>query len=355
MIGWVLALATGCAAGAWAAHELLAGPEDTLEAPEYTLVEVGEGTVGQSMQLNTSAQWPTQSVVPNQASGVLTSLEFTDGERAEPGDVLYTVDLHPVVVAAGDVPAFRDLSAGTRGEDVAQFQELLLSLGYDVGKADGIFGSDTERAVRAWQRDLGVAEDGVVSREDVLYVPGLPERLALHPDLATGDTLTGGEEAVRILDDAPSFTITLPENQAQMVEPGMAVQITREDGDPWSAEIDEVRSGETPENSVAVLDSTGDAPICGNDCPEIPLDQETLLPSVIQVVPEVSGLTVPAAALVTRAEGDVGVVSESGEFLPVTVVESAGGTAVVEGVEAGMQVRAPGRSGDMEADGDGSS
>jgi N-acetylmuramoyl-L-alanine amidase len=47
-----------------------------------------------------------------------------------------------------------------RGDDVRRLQELLLELGYDAGRADGILGADTEAGLRAFQRDYGLTADG---------------------------------------------------------------------------------------------------------------------------------------------------------------------------------------------------
>ncbi len=55
----------------------------------------------------------------------------------------------------------------TRGDDVTDLQQRLGSLGFDAGWLDGIFGPDTERAVRDFQHNQGVNADGVVGRETV--------------------------------------------------------------------------------------------------------------------------------------------------------------------------------------------
>jgi N-acetylmuramoyl-L-alanine amidase len=46
------------------------------------------------------------------------------------------------------------------GEDVRSLQERLLEMGYDVGRADGIYGPRTARSVAMFQREVGVAPDG---------------------------------------------------------------------------------------------------------------------------------------------------------------------------------------------------
>ena len=48
-----------------------------------------------------------------------------------------------------------------RGDDVITLQERLLELGYDAGRADGLFGPQTEAALRSFQRDYGMLVDGV--------------------------------------------------------------------------------------------------------------------------------------------------------------------------------------------------
>lgn len=57
-----------------------------------------------------------------------------------------------------------------RGEDVAELQSRLNSLGFDSGKVDGIYGPDTERAVLEFQHNRRLAEDGRVGPEVVTEV-----------------------------------------------------------------------------------------------------------------------------------------------------------------------------------------
>lgn len=56
----------------------------------------------------------------------------------------------------------RLLKKGMEGSDVKVLQELLLQLGYDLPRygADGDFGSETEAAVKAFQKDEGLEVDG---------------------------------------------------------------------------------------------------------------------------------------------------------------------------------------------------
>jgi N-acetylmuramoyl-L-alanine amidase len=48
-----------------------------------------------------------------------------------------------------------------RGDDVAALQSRLLTMGFDVGRVDGILGPRTEAAVREFQQSVGLIADGV--------------------------------------------------------------------------------------------------------------------------------------------------------------------------------------------------
>ena len=54
-----------------------------------------------------------------------------------------------------------DKTVTALGEDVKTVQQRLITLGYTPGKADGIYGSATRSAVRAFQKDYGLYVDGI--------------------------------------------------------------------------------------------------------------------------------------------------------------------------------------------------
>ncbi|MCZ2810914.1 N-acetylmuramoyl-L-alanine amidase [Modestobacter sp. VKM Ac-2979] len=75
------------------------------------------------------------------------------------GDETYRA-LHEARWSLGDRLLRFDPERPTRGDDVRRLQELLLELGYDAGRADGMLGADTELGLRAFQRDYGLTADG---------------------------------------------------------------------------------------------------------------------------------------------------------------------------------------------------
>ncbi|MBE3074407.1 MAG: N-acetylmuramoyl-L-alanine amidase [Actinobacteria bacterium] len=52
-----------------------------------------------------------------------------------------------------------------QGDDVAELQERLLALGFTPDRVDGVFGVNTEKAVRHFQRGVGLGVDGSVGPE----------------------------------------------------------------------------------------------------------------------------------------------------------------------------------------------
>jgi N-acetylmuramoyl-L-alanine amidase len=50
----------------------------------------------------------------------------------------------------------------SRGDDVAELQQRLCTLGFDTGRVDGIFGDQTGHALTDFQRNAGLPVDGIV-------------------------------------------------------------------------------------------------------------------------------------------------------------------------------------------------
>jgi len=338
-------LAAGGGAGWWAASTLLEPPEDVLAAPAHALATAREGTVGQSLRLNAAGQWATTATFQGFGSGVITERVLVDGDAVGQGDVLFTLNLRPVVIAEGMIPAFRDLTLNARGDDVTQLQELLIALGYFTGEPSGVFGAGTRNAVREWQRGLGLERTGVVGRGDILFIPELPARLALTGNITVGAELAGTWNAVQVLDGTPSFAVSLTDQQMMMVAPGLAVEVQGPNA-AWPAIIDHLapasQEGYQFLSQRAVLTAPDGGPVCADECHLVSVGDPTLFGAFIHVVPEVTGVVVPAAAVVTDAAGRTGVRLADGEFHPVELLASATGSAVVVGIEVGMQVRTPG-------------
>lgn len=173
----VILLLVGGALG-WAGRELLLPPDPLPEGREFSVVKTHEGMVERSLSLNVAAQWSGGPEVINAAEGVLTERTVEAGSSVDVGDVLYTVDLEPVIVAEGDVPAFRDLAPGDEGEDVSQLQALLVHVGAREAEPTGTFDSATVTQVQEWQTSAGLPVTGTVPHGSMVFVPELPRVVA---------------------------------------------------------------------------------------------------------------------------------------------------------------------------------
>lgn len=59
---------------------------------------------------------------------------------------------------------------GSSGEEVKKIQKKLKELGYYNGNVDGIFGSQTQSAVKSFQRNVGITADGIAGSKTMLYL-----------------------------------------------------------------------------------------------------------------------------------------------------------------------------------------
>lgn len=337
----VLLLLIGIAGflGWWAGREALVSPEDPLAEQEPISYTVVEGLVDHSLSFVAVAEWEAMPLARSESAGVVTSVSVDSGGEVSAGDVLFAVDLRPVVVAAGATPAFREMALRDSGDDVRQLQELLTGLGFFGGEIDGVFGSGTAAAVREWQESLGIEDDGVISLGDVVFIPDLPARVVLGEEVVVGGRLSGGEQAVLGLPVDPSFWVPLSPEQRNLVPIDAPVMVSY-GGGVWDAEVVEAVESEGPQGGIGELRLVLEAPVggsvCGAECGDwVALEGRSDFPAEIVVVPETTGPVVPVAAIQTMADGSTFVTLDSGEAAAVDVVVSQAGLAVVEGVEAG--------------------
>lgn len=334
----LVALVVAVGAGYWAGRTAMAPPTDPLASASsrvtYTVVEQ---TISRSLNFTAVAEWETVTLPGSGWEGTVTTLDFEPGESVAAGRTLFTLGLRPVVVARGSVPAFRDLSRGTRGADVAQLQELLTTLELFDGDADGVFAESTEIAARAFQRQIDVVDDGVIRRGDLLFVPELPARLVPTESLVVGASLTGGEPVVARLPTAPQIVIPLSLDQRGLVPASGSVVVTYPGG-VWHGVIARAveTTAQTGVDYELVLEAADGGALCGGECDRwIPPGSRLSFEAEIEVVPETTGPVVPTAALMTAPDGSTTVEGADGRTIPVDVIASTGGLAVVDGIDVG--------------------
>ncbi|MGO9958460.1 MAG: peptidoglycan-binding protein [Solirubrobacteraceae bacterium] len=170
--------------------------------------------------------------VINQARGTYTTLP-TLGQVIHQGHVLYRVDESPVVLLYGSTPAYRTLSAGATGPDVAELNADLVALGYatpsQLSPTSASFGSATITAVEKLQAALGVTQTGTLTLGQAVFEPTAVRVTTVLAEpggsAQTGGTVLQGTSTTREVQvalDASQQTdvavgdkvsITLPNNQ----------------------------------------------------------------------------------------------------------------------------------------------
>ena len=112
----------------------------------------------------------------------ISSLDVAAGQRISNGEKLAEIDGEPLFALAGRVPAWRDITPGETGPDVAELQQALASLGYySGGDTPGFFGAATQDAVAEYYEHLGYTPPatGGVPMPDVVFLPSLPAKVVV--------------------------------------------------------------------------------------------------------------------------------------------------------------------------------
>lgn len=316
------------------------GPPPTPAELEYS---IEDGEVGLVQAFTAQASWSRSAATPTAASGTITSIDIPADGMVNAGSQLMSVNLRPVIVAVGAVPAFRALARGATGPDVAQLQELLRAEGHSPGTS-GVFDAATATAVADWQRARGFPADGIVALGDVLFVPDLPRRVATVDGVALGTVVSPGQAVLEILSETPIVTVTLDQAQADTVPQDGEVVVRAGDA-VWNGVV---ARGLTADDGSLILELTAadGGPICGTECAQaIPAVGKRNLPVEIVVTPNTRGPVVPTSAIRTGPDGETTVRVSDGTETSVTIVASARGLAVVEGVEAGEVILVPASEG----------
>ncbi len=304
-------------------------------------VETGElsATVSEDGTLTYRAQ-PDGSPysVINQARGTYTKLPAPGGVISQ-GRVLYRVDDRPVVLLYGSTPAYRTLSAGATGPDVAELNADLIALGYatsaQLHPTSASFGSPTSAAVEKLQAAVGVTQSGTLTLGQVVFEPTAVRVTAVSAQLGgrtePGRTAMQGTSTTRQVQVAldasqqtdvavgDKATITLPNNRTT---PGVVSSVGSVATCPSSSGPD----GSSPGSAVPGTDtcSSGNS---GSSTPTITVD-------VTPSDPPVTGTWDQAPVQVGITTGSV----SNALVVPVTaLLAQSGGGYAVEVVGAGAR------------------
>ncbi|MEU1225509.1 peptidoglycan-binding domain-containing protein [Streptomyces sp. NPDC005828] len=332
-------------------------------------VAVTKATLVERTKVDGELGYGPEIPLPVKATGTVTWLP-EPGTTAERGDTLLRVDDRPVVLLYGTLPMYRELGmrapdGGTRteartappsappqpqpqqppqpqplrGMDVLQFESNLAALGYTGFTVDEEFTAGTERAVKRWQKALGLPETGRVGLGDVVYASGRI-RLGL-PGVRLG--AAAGDNALGYTGTTRKVVVDASAQEASWAVRGAGVTVGLPDGTPVKGEVAAIgRQATAPEGG-------------GEQPPTVPVtitvaDQRSLGrlesgPVSVEYVgrKRENVLAVPVAALVALAEGGHGLETEDGRFVTARTGLFADGMVEVSGpaLHPGLKVRIP--------------
>jgi len=307
----------------------------TVQRTVLTRTVLAQGAVGKPKEFT-----PSQVGGPGGAAGgrdvqeIVTHVFCHKGSLASQGSVLLEVAGQPYFVLQGTVPAYRDLAPGETGEDVAELQEDLLSLGFGTGTDTlGSYGPGTAAAVSAYYQAHGYAAPVVtagtkkhpvqlafVPLGDFSFVPSLPATV-IKIGATVGKAPASG--ALTLALGTPKLTGQLSPSTARLVRPGMRVTITDSGSGP-------VRHGKVAWVSHTTASS---ASISGGLYVKMGIALNRPLP--MSLVGQDLSLAIGAA----RSAGPVLAVPEAAVFA------GADGQTYVSKVSGGRTVRVPVRVG----------
>jgi peptidoglycan hydrolase-like protein with peptidoglycan-binding domain len=313
--------------------------------PSSSLATVEKRTLSSRVQVNGTLGYLGSYQVVNGAQGHWTSLPAV-GQVITQGQTLSSVDGSPMVLLYGTIPAYRDFRPGmSDGEDVKELEQNLLALGYGNSSnlvASGHFDSFDVAAVKRWQKAMGLAQTGVISLGQVVF---LPEAIRITSVAATlGSMAQPGAPMATASSTTRRVLVNLSANQQSKVKVGDKVTITlpnRKTTDGTVSAVGTVATssgngGGTPTIEVSI---TPNDPAATGILDAAPVSVSIVTESVVDV------LAVPVTALLAQKDAYVvEVVDASGQhrIVPVTIglFDDSSGLVQVEGASlaAGQKV-----------------
>jgi len=200
----------------------------------------------------------------------------------------------------------------TSGSDVLQLENALISLGYDAEDtliADGVYTTETNHAILAFQAATGIEQDGIIDLGEVVFLPGA---VRIINQLTTqGSGVGEGSPVLGISLTEKVVRVDLPADEQGLLSVGDAVIVEMPDNSEVPASVMFVSQTATPgandwEPATFEVLIVFDDPSVAEGLDEAPVD----VIAVSDLVENV--MAVPVSALVALLEGGYAVEVETG-------------------------------------------
>jgi peptidoglycan hydrolase-like protein with peptidoglycan-binding domain len=307
--------------------------------------------------------------VINQAHGTYTSLPAV-GQVVSQGHALYRVNNRPVVLLYGSTPAYRTLSAGASGPDVAELNRDLVALGYttrgQLHPRSAFFGSATTAAVEKLQAAAGIARTGTLPVGQAVFEPVAVRVTTVSAE--PGGSAQPGETVLQGTSTTREVQVALDASQQTRMAVGNQVSITLPNNNTTPGVVSSVATVASCPSTSGAGGSGSSSATAGTDtcasgsAPTITVDVTPSDPRAtgawdqapvqvgITTASVRDALVVPVTALLARSGGGYAVEIASGgtkdnHLVPVSLglFDDANGLVQVtgSGLTAGQQVVAP--------------
>jgi hypothetical protein len=186
------------------------------------------------------------------------------GQTIRQGQVIYQVSGSPVVLLYGKVPAYRDLSQGTTGADVAELNTDLVTLGYATTAALGprpgwdYFSSETVYALGLLQARLGLTVTGTLPLGEAVFLPAAIQVTALGTGAVPGGAAAAGATVLTGSSLTKVVTIDLDASLQSEVAVGDKVSVTLPDGSVTPGVISSISTAAASSSSPSSSSSSSD-------------------------------------------------------------------------------------------------
>jgi peptidoglycan hydrolase-like protein with peptidoglycan-binding domain len=339
----VLAAATAATVTATTGENAEAGSGTTASATSTGTATVERRDLVERETVDGTLGYADSWHLTGTGTGTITNLP-AEGAVVARGQSLYSVNGEPARwVFYGELPAWRDFASGMAdGEDVRQLENNLRKLGYDPDRdmdVDDDWDSATTAAVKRFQEDHGLTEDGSLGMAELVFTLG-PVRVG---DVSVQRGAAPQGQLMTLTGTRRQVTVELDADRQGLVSEGAEVSVDLPNGDTAAGRITDVGdvardvgSEDRPQMIVDVeIELTGKA-ASGTGFDQAPVDVGLEAARADDV------LVVPVGALLARGDGYVVEVLVSGGRRSVAVEPGLYSDDLVEvsgtGLAEGMKV-----------------
>lgn len=312
-------------------------------SPSVASEVVSRGPLAERVSMKGTLAYANVHDIGTSVAGTVTGVPSI-GTVVGRGGELFRVDDRPIPLLYGDLPMWRPFEWGmTAGRDVQQLQQNLAELGYFTREPDQRFDGNTEAAIGAWEKALGLPWTGTLNQGQVVFGPGEVQVASVKAPVGSA----AGGAVLSVSSTAKQVAAMADTSLRSAITEGSAVTVSLPGGAQTAGTVTRVGAPVEQENRNGEKALKVPVTVALND-PAVAAQYSdvTVTVSLSRVVKD-DALLVPVTALLAQPGGGFAVELESGKGkqrtakrVAVELGSFAGGMVEVTGgkVKAGDRV-----------------